>query len=113
MGKSLIEMAIAKKLMASFSSMNPFVALAAGLAMIVAGTMLSSSGGSGSGSGFSGGGLSSPSATSGAIQSQGDLTIIFPSGSVIDPSDPRQQDAIMRMIEAAQGRNVIIRTGAA
>lgn len=111
LGELLIESGTAalslKALMA-----NPFAAIAAGIALVALGAAASagaqhilSTGGGGGGVSIGAVAAASPS------QQQGDLTIIFPRGTVFDPSNPLQLDAFVRMQEAATNRRVLTRTG--
>lgn len=115
-GASMIMFGFAGQRIQTFIT-NPAGAIAAGIALVALGSALSASvsrqvssaGGGGGGSGL----VSAPSSAGLTGEGRGNVTIVFPSGSVINPADPRQQDLILQMIEAAQGRNVQIRVGGA
>ena len=115
LGKTLIAFGIGGRAIQFFIK-NPAGAVVAGIALVTLGAALSAAASRGvSESGFVGGGgaVASASVSQPAGEARGTVTIIFPPGTAYDPSDPRFQDAIMRSIEAAQGRNVQIRVGGA
>lgn len=88
---------------------NPFAAIAIGAALVALGAALTAA----EQRVAAGGGAESPSAGVSAApvaERQGDLTIVFPKGTVFDPSNPAQLDAFVRMMEAAGQRRVIVRT---
>ncbi len=104
---------------------NAAAAIAEGAALVAAGTALSASAGQGGGGGSFSGGMGAGWAGSynpsvgrafgaayagfgGAPGSQGDVYITFPSGKVFDPSNPNQVDDFRRMMDAIQGRHIII-----
>jgi hypothetical protein len=37
------------------------------------------------------------------------MTVVFPKGTVFNPTDPDQQDAFVAFLEQVQQRNVVIR----
>lgn len=93
----------------SIFTKNPFAAIAIGAALVALGAALTAA----EHRVAAGGGAESPSGGVSAApvaERQGDLTIVFPKGTVFDPSNPTQLDAFVRMMEAAGQRRVIVRT---
>jgi len=73
-------------------------------------------GGSGGGGGGGGGGAGSIATGGGRLgvtrptqESAGTMTVVFPKGTVFNPTDPDQQDAFVAFLEQVQQRNVVIR----
>jgi len=96
---------------------NPFAAIAAGIALIALGSVLSKAaqssvdagGGALAGSGGGGGSASGGGGTaSGPQPDQGAGTIVI-QGGLLDMSDPRQADALGAALEQLSGRRVVIR----
>ena len=106
-GQSLIATATAKIAFDALLAFSPVAALAIGIGLVAAGTALSGGGAGYGGGGATGGGGYYQPVTSSA--SQGNLTVVLPGGPwVLDPSDPRQVDTFVNMLEQASGRNVIV-----
>jgi hypothetical protein len=114
-GQAMIAFGVGlKALRTAIATMNPILAIGAGIALVVLGSALqgamSNAASQVGGGGASGGGLGGGyyGGTSGQGQGQGTLTIVFPARGVFDPSDPQTMDAFVNMMEQASGRNVIV-----
>lgn len=108
---ALGEMLIAKGITDIFRAL-PFAgpaAIAVGAGLVALGAAMGASGGGmssprgGGGAAASGGGGGSAS-----TESKGNITFVFPRGTVFDPSNPIQMDAFVEMLRQAQGRNMQI-----
>lgn len=109
---ALGEMLIAKGIADIFRAL-PFAgpaAIAVGAGLVALGAAMGASGGGvssprggggGAGAGFGGG-------DSVSTESKGNITFVFPRGTVFDPSNPIQMDAFVEMLRQAQGRNMQI-----